>query len=132
MILTTADGIAEIDVEFIPGWGFAVREYVGDVLVALAGTRPDFPDRVFAERWDGPDLDKPRAYPTHVEYPQSQGPSRMIRADGWVEARRLSRNRDHDGVTGWVLRGLTDLVDDPRVYHNKREALAAMLAWDAA
>jgi len=129
-MLTTVDGIAEIDVEFIPDWGFAVREYVGDVLVALAVTRPDLPDAVFAQRWDGPDLAKPRTFPTHVEYPQGDGPSRMIRADGWVEARRLSRHRDYDGVTGWVVRGLTDLVDDPRVYRNKTEALAALLAWE--
>jgi len=130
--LPTRDGIGRIFVEVLPEWGTVVREYVGDVMVALVASTVDRPG-VCVERFDIPVVDRPRRiYPTHVEYPQGHGPSRMVRADGWVEARRELPSTDGpDAVTGWHVRGLTDCVDDPRVYRNKREALAAMLAWEA-
>lgn len=135
LALPTADGIGILYVEIRPDWGIVVREYLrtGDVMVGMAAIRLDCPGHVFAERFDGPTVDKPRhTYETHVEYPQGHEQSRMVRADGWVEARRELPSTDGpEAVTGWHVRGLTDSVDDPRVYRNKREALAAMLGWVA-
>lgn len=128
IILPTADRLGYVLPTYRDDDMVTVHEYVTDTLVAVVDCRPGRPVRQV--RFDDPTAPLPRPSrirPTHVEYS-----GRMVRADGWVEAVWHDRSQDVDAVTGWHIHGLTDTVEDPRVYPNRAAAVEALQAWGEA